>query len=48
VKRVSLGAAFANAAYSAFLRAAKEVAEPGTFTFRNDFAPAGEIAGLLK
>jgi 2-methylisocitrate lyase-like PEP mutase family enzyme len=48
VKRVSLGAAFANAAYSAFLKAAKEVAEQGSFTFRNDFAPRGEIVGLLR
>ncbi len=48
VKRVSIGGAFANAAYSAFIKAAKEVLEQGTFTFRNDAAPRGEIAGLLR
>lgn len=48
VKRVSLGGAFANAAFSAFIKAAKEVAEQGTFTFRNDFAPRGEIGRLLR
>lgn len=48
VKRVSLGGAFANAAFSAFIKAAKEVAEQGTFTFRNDFAPRGEIGRLLQ
>ncbi|MCA8927162.1 MAG: isocitrate lyase/phosphoenolpyruvate mutase family protein [Alphaproteobacteria bacterium] len=48
VKRVSLGGAFANAAYSALLNAAKEVAEQGTFTFRNQTVPAGDIVGLLQ
>lgn len=48
VKRVSLGGAFANAAFSAFIKAAKEVAEQGSFTFRNDFAPRGEIGRLLR
>lgn len=48
VKRVSLGGAFANAAYNAFLQAAKEVKEQGTFTFRENSGPRGEIGRLLK
>ncbi|MDA0675977.1 MAG: isocitrate lyase/phosphoenolpyruvate mutase family protein [Proteobacteria bacterium] len=47
VKRISIGGAFANAAYSAFLRAAKEVAESGTFTFRNEATGAGEFGRLI-
>jgi 2-methylisocitrate lyase-like PEP mutase family enzyme len=47
VKRVSLGGAFASAAYSAFLQAAKEVLEQGTFTFRESGGPRAEIARLL-
>jgi 2-methylisocitrate lyase-like PEP mutase family enzyme len=48
VKRVSLGGAFASAAYSAFLQAAKEVMEQGTFTFRESGGPRGEIVRLLS
>ena len=48
VKRVSLGAAFTNAAYSAFLRAAKEVKEQGTFTFREKNSPAPEFGRLFQ
>jgi 2-methylisocitrate lyase-like PEP mutase family enzyme len=48
VKRVSLGAAFTNAAYSAFLRAAKEVKKQGTFTFREKNSPAAEFGRLLE
>ena len=40
--------AFANAAYNAFLQAAKEVKEQGTFTFRENSGPRGEIGRLLK
>lgn len=47
VKRVSIGGAFANAAYSAFLRAAKEVLDDGTFTFRNEATGGKEISGLI-
>jgi 2-methylisocitrate lyase-like PEP mutase family enzyme len=48
VKRVSLGGAFANAAYTAFLRAAQEVADNGTFTFRDNATGGGEIAKLIS
>lgn len=47
VKRISIGGAFANAAYSAFLRAAKEVMNDGTFTFRNEATGGKEISGLI-
>ena len=47
VKRISIGGAFANAAYSAFLRAAKELMDDGTFTFRNEATGGKEISGLI-
>ena len=47
VKRISIGGAFANAAFSAFLRAAKEVMDDGTFTFRNEATGGKEISGLI-
>ncbi len=47
VKRISIGGAFANAAYSAFLRAATEVAEAGSFTFRNEATGGGQISKLI-
>lgn len=47
VKRISLGGAFANAAMSAFLRAAKEVMEQGTFTFRNEATGGREVSALI-
>ena len=40
VRRVSTGSALARAAYGAFLRGAREIAERGTFTFGNDAASA--------
>jgi len=48
VKRVSLGGAFANAAYSAFLRAATEVMEQGTFTFRNEATDGRDVSRLIQ
>lgn len=48
VKRISLGGAFANAAFSAFLRAATEVAEAGTFTFRNEATGSGQVGKLIS
>lgn len=47
VKRISLGGAFANAAFSAFLRAAQEVAEKGTFTFRSEASRSGQVGKLI-
>ena len=43
VRRVSTGSALARAAYGAFLRGAREIAERGTFTFGNDAASARTI-----
>ncbi len=48
VKRVSVGSAFARAAYGAFLRAAREVKDQGTFTFAGDAVPYAEINALFK
>ncbi|MFZ5558222.1 MAG: isocitrate lyase/PEP mutase family protein [Pseudomonadota bacterium] len=48
VKRVSVGSAFARAAYGAFLRAAREVKEQGTFSFAADAVPYAEINALFK
>jgi 2-methylisocitrate lyase-like PEP mutase family enzyme len=39
VKRVSLGASLARAAYSAFMRAAQEIHDKGSFTFAKDVVP---------
>jgi 2-methylisocitrate lyase-like PEP mutase family enzyme len=47
VKRISVGSAMARAAYGAFLRAAREVAERGTFTFARDAVPFAEINRIL-
>ena len=48
VKRISVGSAMARAAYGAFLRAAREVAERGTFTFARDAVPFAEINRILE
>ena len=48
VKRVSVGGAFARAAYGAFLRAAREVRTQGTFTFGRDAIPHAEINAMFK
>jgi len=47
VKRVSIGGAFANAAYSALLRAASEVAGSGSFGFRETIQDSGRIAAVM-
>ena len=47
VRRVSLGSGFARAAMTAFLRAAREVREHGTFTFTEDTMYISEIAALF-
>ena len=43
VKRVSLGSTLSRAALGAFLRAAREMRECGTFTFANDAASSREL-----
>ena len=47
-KRVSVGSALARAALGAFLRAAREMREHGTFTFARDAADSREISAIFK
>ncbi len=47
VKRISVGGAFARAALGAFMRAAREVKENGTFTFSADAIPDAEASGYM-
>lgn len=47
VKRISVGGAFARAALGAFVRAAREVKEKGTFTFAADALPSPEAAAYM-
>jgi 2-methylisocitrate lyase-like PEP mutase family enzyme len=48
VRRISLGSALARTAYGAFLRAAREIAGPGTFSFAKDAVPFAEINALFE
>jgi 2-methylisocitrate lyase-like PEP mutase family enzyme len=48
VKRVSVGSALSRAAYGAFLRAAREMRERGTFTFGKEAVSFAEISRLLE
>ncbi len=43
VKRISVGGSFARAALGAFVRAAREVKEKGTFSFATDTIPHAEV-----
>jgi len=47
VKRISVGGAFARAALGAFIRAAKEVKENGTYTFASDAIPDAEVRDYM-
>jgi 2-methylisocitrate lyase-like PEP mutase family enzyme len=47
VKRISVGGAFARAALGAFVRAAREVKDKGTFTFAADAIPHAEAKGYM-
>ncbi len=47
VKRVSVGSALARAALGAFLRAAREMREHGTFTFAQEAASPREISDMF-
>jgi 2-methylisocitrate lyase-like PEP mutase family enzyme len=47
-KRVSVGSALARAALGAFLRAAHEMHDAGTFTFARDAAAAREVSAILR
>lgn len=48
VKRVSVGSALSRAALGAFLRAANEMREHGTFTFADDAVGFAKISALLE
>jgi len=47
VKRISVGSALTRAAFGAFLRAAREMKEHGTFHFANDAVPYAEISKMF-
>lgn len=47
VRRISVGGALARAAWGGFLRAAREIAEKGTFTSLSDAVPFAEINGAF-
>ncbi len=47
VKRISVGGSFARAALGAFVRAAREVKDNGTFTFARDAISHAEISSYL-
>jgi hypothetical protein len=48
VRRISLGSALARVALGAFLRAAREVKESGTFTFAERAASFAEIDPFMQ
>jgi 2-methylisocitrate lyase-like PEP mutase family enzyme len=48
VKRVSVGSALARAAYTAFLRGAREIRTSGTFTFAHDAISLGDFNAMLR
>jgi 2-methylisocitrate lyase-like PEP mutase family enzyme len=48
VRRISLGASLARAAYSAFLRAAEEIQDKGSFTFAKDIVPYAVFNGIFN
>ena len=48
VKRISVGSSLCRAALGAFLRAAREMREQGTFRFATEAASSGEISAIFK
>lgn len=48
VKRVSVGSALSRAALGAFLRAAREMRERGTFTFANEAVSSRELSAMFE
>lgn len=48
VKRISIGGALTRVAFGAFLQAAREMREKGTFTFLGGAAPAREFTEIFK
>jgi 2-methylisocitrate lyase-like PEP mutase family enzyme len=47
VRRISVGSALSRAALGAFLKAAREICEKGTFTFGDDAASFAELSGFM-
>jgi 2-methylisocitrate lyase-like PEP mutase family enzyme len=47
VKRISVGGSFARAALGAFVRAAREVKDRGTFTYAADALPHAEAKAYM-
>jgi len=47
VKRISVGGSFARAALGAFMRAAEEVKDRGTFTYAGDAIPDAEATSAF-
>lgn len=47
VKRISVGSSLARAALGAFVRAAKEIRERGTFTYADEAIPYAEVMGMM-
>ena len=47
VRRISVGSALTRAVFGAFLRAAREIAETGTFTFGDDAASFAELTAFM-
>ncbi|HEX3110985.1 MAG TPA: isocitrate lyase/phosphoenolpyruvate mutase family protein, partial [Thermoanaerobaculia bacterium] len=47
VKRISVGSGLARAAFGAFLRAANEMREHGTFTFADDAVPYRDLSAMF-
>ena len=47
VKRISVGGSFARAALGAFVRAAREVKEKGTFTYATEAISHAEVSGYM-
>jgi len=48
VKRISVGSALSRAALGAFLRAAREMNQQGTFTFADEAVPYAEISAMFE
>lgn len=48
VKRISMGPRMIQAALGGFLRAAEEIAGPGTFSFAANSAKSGEVSKLIR
>jgi len=48
VRRISLGSSLSRAALGAFVRAARELKEQGTFEFAKDATPYAELNGIMR